>query len=224
MVRDNSPKIRNRRSLERRLNKRAPHDRILIVSEGSKTEPNYFNEIRSTYRLPTASICVRASQYGTSPLQVVEYARDLFNNGDEHKKLRAQSFELVYVVFDRDSHLNYDDALRLASSLDGRLKNDNKASVVFKAIPSIPCFELWLLLHFENVSAPIERREVVSRLKRYLSGYEKNMEGIFTNTRVHLDIAISRAKKLSVSFSATTAPNPYTRIHELVSNLINLKK
>ena len=42
MARDNSPWERQRRQLERKLDRRASYDRILIVSEGSKTEPNYF--------------------------------------------------------------------------------------------------------------------------------------------------------------------------------------
>ena len=46
MARDNSPKERQRQQLERKLARRASYDRILIVSEGSKTEPNYFGEIR----------------------------------------------------------------------------------------------------------------------------------------------------------------------------------
>ena len=42
MARDNSPRERQRKQLERKLGRRASYDRILIVSEGSKTEPNYF--------------------------------------------------------------------------------------------------------------------------------------------------------------------------------------
>lgn len=51
MARDNSPKERQRQQLERKLARRDSYDRILIVSEGSKTEPNYFGEIRQAYRL-----------------------------------------------------------------------------------------------------------------------------------------------------------------------------
>ena len=58
MVRENSPKERQRRQLERKLAVRASYDRILIVSEGSKTEPNYFKEIRKSFRLQTANVQV----------------------------------------------------------------------------------------------------------------------------------------------------------------------
>ena len=54
MARDHSPKERQRKQLERKLGRRASYDRILIVSEGSKTEPNYFSEIRAAFRLHTA--------------------------------------------------------------------------------------------------------------------------------------------------------------------------
>ena len=78
MARDNSPKIRQRTQLERKQNQRASYDRILIVSEGSKTEPHYFREIRVAHKLHTANVQVRPSELGTEPTQVVQYARDLF--------------------------------------------------------------------------------------------------------------------------------------------------
>ena len=97
MARDNSPKIRQKRQLERKRANLASHDRILIVSEGSKTEPNYFNEIRSFYRLSTANIEVRRSELGTAPIQVVEYAQSLFEQGDSHKKIQPRAFEQVFL-------------------------------------------------------------------------------------------------------------------------------
>ncbi len=85
MARDNSPKERQLKQLERKRGRRASYDRILIVSEGSKTEPNYFNEIRAKYRLHTANVEVRPSDLGTAPIQVVQYAQVLFEHGDRYK-------------------------------------------------------------------------------------------------------------------------------------------
>jgi hypothetical protein len=93
MGRDNQPKERQRRQLERKLNRRASYDRILIVSEGTKTEPHYFREIRSTYRLHTANVQVMPCETGTAPIQVVTYAHDLFIAGDPHKRIQARAFE-----------------------------------------------------------------------------------------------------------------------------------
>lgn len=57
MARDTSPKERQQKQLERKQGRRASYDRILIVSEGSKTEPNYlkartifFQSLASTWQ------------------------------------------------------------------------------------------------------------------------------------------------------------------------------
>ena len=170
MARDNSPKERQKQQLERKQGRRASYDRILIISEGSKTEPNYFREIRAAYRLHTANVEVRPSELGTAPIQVVQYAQELFENGDRHKNIQRRSFEKVYAVFDRDEHRSYHDALVLAASLDGKLRNDAKQPIRFQVIASVPSFELWLLLHYENIPAPLHRDEVMRRLKQHIPG------------------------------------------------------
>jgi len=131
MARDNSPAERQKKQLERKLGQRASYDRILIVSEGSKTEPNYFKDIRAAYRLQTANIEVQPSGFGTGPIQVVQYARSLFDSGDRHKQIQPRAFEQIYAVFDRDDHQKYFEALKLAEELDGKLRNDNRQTVAF---------------------------------------------------------------------------------------------
>lgn len=223
MVRDNSPKIRQAMQLERKQGRRASYDRILIVSEGSKTEPNYFNEIRSSFRLHTANVVVRPSELGTAPLQVVHYAKQLFLDGDRHRNIQRLAFEKVFAVFDRDDHESYSNALKTAESLDGKLRNDNKQVIRFQAVPSIPSFELWLLLHFENVQSQVDRHEVLRRLKKHISQYEKGYIGTFNMTHEHLGLALSRAEKLGQHNSAYTHPEPYTAVGTLVQLLTGLR-
>lgn len=223
MARDNSPQERQKKHLERKQGRRASYDRILIVSEGSKTEPNYFREIRSEYRLQTANVEVRPSELGTAPIQVVQYAQALFEDGDRHKNIQRRAFEQVYAVFDRDDHASYHDALALAESLDGKLKNDAKQLIRFRAIASVPSFELWLLLHYEDVQAPLHRNEVMRRLKMHIPGYDKGAGNAFSTTAKHLAVAIQRAEGLAVRFSAHTEPEPFTAIVELVKLLTTLR-
>jgi hypothetical protein len=223
MARDNSPAERQKKQLERKLGQRASYDRILIVSEGSKTEPNYLNEIRAYYRLPTTNIVVRPSELGTEPIQVAQYAKYIFETGDRYRRIQPRAFEQVYVVFDRDDHQTYFEALKFAERLDGNLRNDNKQSVRFKAVVSVPCFELWLLLHFENVQSALHRDEVVQRLKEKIPGYRKGMSQLLDLTQTHLAIATLRATKLSEKYSAYSAPEPFTAFHELVGLLANLE-
>lgn len=223
MSRDNAPKERQRKQLERKQGRRASYDRILIVSEGSKTEPNYFREIRAAYRLHTANVEVQPSELGTAPIQVVQYARDLFENGDRHKNIQRRAFEKVFAVFDRDSHASYHEALALTASLNGKLRNDAKQPIVFRSMASVPSFELWLLLHFEDVQAPLHRDEVMRRVKLHLPGYDKGAGNAFELTRAHVPIASQRAERLAARFTAQTDPEPFTAIAELVKLLTTLR-
>ncbi len=223
MGRDNQPKERQLRRQSAKEANRASYARILIVTEGSKTEPQYLEEIRAAHQLHSANVEVQPSQLGTEPLQVVQYARDLFMNGDLHKGIRPKSFDQVYVVFDRDAHLSYFNALSLAQSLGGKLRNDENQKISFKSIASIPCFELWLLLHFEDVLSPMHRNDVIKNLTRYLPAYSKGNSGMFTATQSRLEIAMQRAKALAKNFTAYSDPEPFTALHELVESLVKLR-
>lgn len=223
MGRDNQAKDRQLRRRETKEARRASYARILIVTEGSKTEPLYLEEIRAAYQLHTANVEVQPSQLGTAPIQVVRYAKKLFESGDLRKGIRPRSFDQVYAVFDRDDHESYFNALDLAKSLDGKLRNDERLPVSVKAIASIPCFELWLLLHYEDIQAPIHRDEVMDRLKLHIPGYGKGAGCAFDITRDRLEIATQRAQALAAKSSAYTDPEPFTGLHELVILLTTLR-
>ena len=114
-------------------------------------------------------------------------------------------------------------ALRLAESLNGRLRNDAKQPITFQAIASVPSFELWLLLHYEDIQAPLHRDEVIQRLKQHIPDYEKGASKAFATTNQHLTIAIQRAERLAARFTADTDPEPFTAIVELVMLLTTLR-
>jgi hypothetical protein len=223
MGQDNQPKARQAAQLARKAGRRASYDRILIVTEGLKTEPLYLGEIRSKYRLQTANVQVQHSQFGTSPLRIVEYAEHLFVNGDEAKNIQPRAFEQVYVVFDRDDHDSYRNALDKVVALNGKLLNDAKQKVAFHAVASVPCFELWLLLHFEDVLAPLHRTEVYQRLKQYLPNYDKGQAGHYAQTCQHLAVATQRATHLAQLTTVHNGAAPYTDMHSLVHLLATLK-
>jgi hypothetical protein len=223
MARDNSPKIRQRAHLARKQNQRASYDRVLIVSEGSKTEPLYFKEIKNTYRLRTANVEVHPCALGTEPIQVVRYAEQLFEKGVPHKRVRAKGFEKVFAIFDRDDHQSYFDALKIAESLDRKLRNDANQHVSFRAIASVPCFELWLLLHFEDVHHLLHRDEILRRLKQHMPSYSKGAGQSFAATKQCLNLAAQRAKNLNTLSSAFDDTMPSTAIVDLVTLLVELE-
>jgi hypothetical protein len=225
MVKDNQPKHRQQaRDLRRLAARRAPFERILIVSEGEKTEPHYFREIRNEYRLSTANVEVLPSADGTEPLQIVEYAEKIFKNGDRRKQIEARAFDRIFAVFDRDAHVTYHEGLAKAASLDNRLKNSQNQPVRFHACASVPNFELWLLLHFEDVQAPLHRNEIYRRLKQHLTNYDKGQAGYWEKTKQYLDIATKRAQARANATSAHHGTEPFTGIYELVNLLIKLRE
>lgn len=213
---------RKHRDLSRRTEHRPAHDRILIVTEGKRSEPNYFNEIRSSLRLSSAHIVVRGGELGTQPQQVVDYSEALFLNGDRHRGIEARAFEAVYAVFDRDDHTTYPNALRSAEALDQKHRNDLGAPVRFQAIPSNPCFELWLLLHFEEIRHLKHRDEVFARLKKHLPGYGKGSEHTYARTKAHVALALQRATGLNAA-SPFNEDKPFTHVSVLVERLQDLR-
>jgi hypothetical protein len=224
MGQDNQPKHRQQaRNLKRRAAQRAPFERLLVVCEGEKTEPNYLEEIRQDYRLASANVQVWPSALGTEPIQVVTYAEQLFRNGERTKNIFPKAFDRVVAVFDRDDHLSYHEALVKATALNGKLSNDAGQRVPFEAVPSVPCFELWLLLHFEDVQAPLHRSEVYGHLKAYLPEYDKGQGGHWAATKSEVGLAHQRAVARAAATTPYDGNEPYTSMHELVNRLMHLQ-
>lgn len=216
MPRDNHPRTRQARQLARKRGTRPPYPRILVVTEGTKTEPLYLEEIRRQNSIPSAHISIMPSELGTEPRQIVDFAEQTFE--------LTRSYERVYAVFDRDDHRTYHDALARASTLDGRLRNEERQPVRFMAVPSVPCFELWLLLHFEDVQAFWHRSETVEHLKRHIPNYEKGANGIYGLTEPYLAVASQRAQRLRARFAAHTGTDPFTNMDELVELLRSIRR
>jgi hypothetical protein len=220
---DNQAKHRQvGRSLRRKAATRKSADRILIICEGSKTEPQYLDEIRQEQRLPTAYVYVIGAAEGNDPLSVVNYAEKLFLNGDSHRNIEPRAFDQVVVVFDRDDHHSYHPAIIRANQLHLTMRNNIKAKVPFEVCASVPCFELWLLLHFESALEPIHRTEVYKRLKQHIGRYEKGDHGLWKRTREHLATANQRALHLAAQTTRNNDAGLYTDMHTLVNRLLNL--
>jgi RloB-like protein len=206
---------RNSNDLRRKTGRRQPRERILIVCEGEKTECNYFDEIRQEARLSAATILTIPSHLGTDPENIIRAAEDRF-------KSEGKAFDRVYAVFDRDEHMGYANALAMAQAKDGRLYNSERKAIEFKAIPSVPCFELWLLIHYVQTQGPIHRRDVLSRLRTQWPGYAKNIENIYKNTKSMLVDANRNASQTRQNTGPIPGEDCYTEVDQLVEILLNL--
>lgn len=127
------------------------------------------------------------------------------------------------MIFDRDEHRTYHEALTRARALDGTMPNDERKKVCFTAIPSVPCFELWLLLHYEDIREYFERDEIYRRLRNHLPEYAKGAHGMFEITSPALAQASQRAATLQGRCSPFTGTEPYTNADMLVTLLRSVR-
>ena len=200
-----------RNRIARQGPKRDQYDRVLIVCEGSRTEPLYFGEVASRYRLSTANIKVIGS--GADPRTVVREAR----KERDRERRRGEKYDRVYCVFDRDEHATFQEACNEAGASGLQLAR------------SWPCFEFWLRLHFGFTRQPYARsggrspaQNCVNEVRKLLSGYAKAVHGLFAELEDRLEEAKAHAVRALADAEATNELNPSTEVHALVDYLQSL--
>lgn len=208
-------KKRSLASLKRQAGNRKQSDVVLIVCEGSETEPNYFKALRSHLRLHPANIHITHCPDGTDPLSVVGYAEKIF--------AKEKDYDRVFCVFDKE-HSNYQAALKKINEL-------SSGGMPIEAITTVPCFEYWFLLHFEDTTRPYVGAgkktagdQLKSELRKHIKDYHESDKSIFDKTKANLGIAMSRAKKIHKMQRESRTDNPSTRVYELVEYLMTVKE
>jgi hypothetical protein len=193
---------------------RDPYDYVLIVCEGSKTEPHYLAGLKVAHGLSNANIKVTPAD-GTDPISILEFA--------QRELARDTAYDRVFCVFDRNGHHNYDEALQRIAALgqDGKIT----------AITSWPCFEIWVLLHFIETTAPFEASggrsscdNALRKVQEHYDRYTKGRHGVYDELKGREADAIKRADRLVRHNQDTNTTNPSTRMHELVRYLRSVKK
>lgn len=210
-------KAKAARALKRRASRRSSYDKVLIVCEGEKTEPNYFNELVHYYKLNTANVEIDGS-CGSSPRSVLKRAEKLAKIEQD----KGDSYDRVYCIFDKDTHETYEET-RSKIAL-------KKPSGLFFDIVSVPCFEYWLLLHFQYTTKPFCAKgnssianEVLKELKNVLPQYSKGDKKVFCELLGQLEFAKKNAQRALKSVKNNFTDNPSTHIHELIDYLQNLQ-
>lgn len=221
-------KARKAEDSVRKKSKRQSYDRVLIVCEGEKTEPIYFEEVRVVLEIDSANIEIDGSS-GSSPISVVNHAFGLYQQDSSS----GDRYNHVFCVFDRDSHPTFDEAIRRVDEINKQLKADGlDDQTTFKAIISIPSFEYWLLIHYSPTTKPYARTPtksvgdlVIEDLKQYLPNYQKTQKGLFKKSLDEgtLEGALANSKRIYDSEQGAGGVNSCTNMHELISYLQQLK-
>lgn len=211
-------KAKTAEKLQRRKAIRRRYDKVLIVCEGEKTEPLYFNELKDHYELDTADVKV-SGDCGSDPISVVNHGKKLYQQEIDN---REEPFDRVFCVFDKDQHSTYEDALSKISAM--------KPYGIFTAVTSVPCFEIWVLMHFNYSTAPFTSSgkkssgtRALEEVKKYWPNYSKGKGGSFQYLLEHIGRAEANSKNLITYAEQNKTDNPTTMIHTLVSYLQNLK-
>ena len=219
----NKRKAIQKQELVRRQATLSVRKRVLIVCEGEKTEPHYFNTLVDSLNLTTAEVEV-CGNCGSAPLSVVNFGKQILDEDSD--------FDQIFFVFDRDAHTDYDSAL---NSIEGLQQNRKNKRNEYLAITSYPCFEVWFLMHFERFARPISaggRRSPCENLIRILrtkpgfNGYRKGQQSHFQLLQSRLQTAKIYADQVLTQSILAGDPehhgNPTTYVHKLVGALEDL--
>ncbi|MFZ1978131.1 MAG: RloB family protein [Bacteroidota bacterium] len=186
---------------------------FLIVTEGEKTEPNYFKALRERLQLKATNV-VLIHPKGTDPITLVKNAIELRSERKkESKKGSGVAYDEVWIIFDLEKP--HDARRKLAKEA-----KELKEAKGIKFGDSDPCFEFWLLLHEEFTTAQfVDCDAVIVRLKNHIPDYSKGWTPSSEYLK-KLPDAIERAQRCRKHhFDTNGDGNPSTEVDKLVSNL-----
>lgn len=187
---------------------RDPRKRVLVVCEGKVTEPEYLSAFADHCRNPLLQ--VEISELRGVPMTVVEIATRLKTKADNDARSRKDPFlayDSVWCVFDVDEHPFLDKARETAreNGLDVAVSN--------------PCFELWLLLHFDESPGEQHRGVVQKMLASFVPGNGKHVD--FSALKKGYFHAVERAERLEIAAVEAGEPgrNPTTGVFRLTESI-----
>ncbi len=199
---------------------------FLIVCEDGNVEPYYFDTFKIFF--PGETFFLKTVGTGKSTKGVVEQA---LKEKDALSRESNKNVDEIWVVFDKDDAdkvpatiQNFKEAFEIAHKEGVRVAYSNEV------------FELWLLLHYQNVdhAKPIPRNKIYQLLEARIKRHPAHREFIYQHgKRAVIDAllksgnepkAIQRAEDLLKAHDLTTPinANPSTTVHVLVKRLREL--
>ena len=199
---------------DRLKSKRQAPANYLIVCEGKKTEPNYFNglkkKINEKYgnKVDVLIPNIEVKGTGMNTISLVKYTQKTVNHAN---KVYGQ----VWVVFDKD---DYND-----EQFNSAIENCN-----YNVAWSNPNFELWLLAHFKKINRYVSKDDVLQELskefqKNGLGKYTKNYGDIFNKVtsegKLHTAIRNCEYMEELNKGGQASQRNPMTKVYKIVDGL-----
>lgn len=193
------------------------HKNILIALEDKKSSRYYIRELIKDKSV--AANVVFAEHIGTDPKSVLK-AIEKFERNNPHIK-----YEKAWLVIDKDSFTkdNFKGTLETARQKDICVAYSNE------------CYELWLLLHFKDVTGFRTREQLKKELneefkKHFGLEYSKAEKHVYGMIIDKQEDAVNRANKLLINLKKLNThldpynDNPSTKMHILITYLNNLNE
>ncbi|MCY7330103.1 MAG: RloB family protein [Saprospiraceae bacterium] len=180
---------------------------IRLVCEGSKTEPNYFNQWLRSKGIRQPNPAFKPKDH--SPLGVAREAKKIWQEAVRIKIPAEKIF--VFAVFDRDGHAKVPEAI------------DMLQHTPIKVIFSNVCFEYWFLLHYERTSKPFATcGEIISYIRQHHDPDYGKANDHFARIGDRVSIAVANAEWLKNSHwqhddRSEWLLNPFTNVHEVIN-------
>jgi len=206
--------IKDSKKSNRRVNIKKLRQFILIVCEGIKTEPNYFETIKN--KLPKGSID-KLTIFGTGK-NTISLIDEAVLYVDTRRKSVQPNFDQVWIVFDRDSFTK-----EQVNTACLRIQE-----LGFNSAFSNEAFELWYILHFEYLDSKIDRKAYIQYLNKIfkklkLGKYTKNSNSMYDilEQSGNQENAITYGRKLLKLHEESTPydSKPSTRVFLLIEEL-----
>jgi len=208
MPRYKKPSGRTLNSYRRKVGRRLPRRTILIVCEGSRTEPLYFERLREFKRLKNVSVkVIPGGRQLVSPRNLIDRALEEIRRLDWDKRR-----DLAWVVYDVErvgTRPDLNELIQLAQH--SGLKN----------AVSNPAFEYWYILHFQETDRPfMDGNEVKQYLRNDIPDYEESLD-VFPLIQALTENALERADRLRANAQPhwDNFENPSTSVNLLVRSI-----
>jgi hypothetical protein len=187
---------------------------VVIACEGAETEPDYFNGLKGQLHSPRLHVEVlgREDPGHSSP----EHVLRMLAAFDERYRIRPG--DALWLVADRDRQSWSDEMLSDVATACRQRR--------YLLAISNPCFELWLLLHFEDVpSQPEPRRLELHQnqdglLKRLIAARRRPYTSDFEMCAPYVPDAIRRARALETNPEDRWPQGLGTHVYRLVEDLL----
>lgn len=192
---------------------------FLIVCEGVRTEPTYFNYFKKF--LPNHLLeTIEVVGQGDNTINIVDIA--IMKRAEREKNVLLPPFDEVWAVFDKDDFPadRYDNAVVKAQEFGIEAGISNEA------------FELWYILHFQLLENALKRHQYINILTKILGfKYEKNkqnsekvVELLFKKGDVRKAIQWAEMLEQNHAELPPSKKCPYTRVYILVERLLKYTK